>query len=271
MERRHAACLSAAALLLLCWIVHAVLFLGADPDMLALARTRAVDTLVLPEPSPSLRVAVFAPAGEDSGALEAAVRARVEGTTGWTVLDRELQAEALGDAGAAIVSRPRTKDEAVAAARKLGVEAAVWVEGRTHRKTEDAAQVALTWGAVRVPAGDTIAEGRADVALRTSFFAVDRYRARVDATPAIFRVFLALVTILVLPVALMPLNELLLGRRSNAIAGAVLAGYTTLGIASALLLNGLRLVSIFWGLTALLLLALTALYTLAVLNASHED
>ncbi|NUN50743.1 MAG: hypothetical protein HUU15_18205, partial [Candidatus Brocadiae bacterium] len=77
MERRHVACLAAAALLLLCWIVQTVLFFGSDPDMLALARTRSVDTIAIPEPSPALRIAVFAPAGEDSGELEKAIRAKL--------------------------------------------------------------------------------------------------------------------------------------------------------------------------------------------------
>lgn len=271
MERRHVACLAAAALLLLCWIVQTVLFFGSDPDMLALARTRSVDTIAIPEPSPALRIAVFAPAGEDSGELEKAIRAKLGEQPGWKVLDLELQAEALGYAGAAVSPRPRTKEEALTAARRLGVEAAFWADCAAHRRQDEGVTVAFTWGAVRSPAGDTLADGRAETSLDTGFLSIDRFRARIDGTSALFRIFLAIVTILVLPVALLPLNELLLGRRNNAVAGGVLAGYTTLGLVSVLLLNGLRLVSVFWGIAALLTLALSALYTLAVLNATDES
>jgi len=270
MERRHAACLGAALLLLICWIVQAVLFFGSDPDLLALSLSEAAATIDPPDPSPTLRLAVFAPSGDESGAVEKELRKRFDGRAGWKLLDRELQEEALRDY-AQINPHPRTAAEAVAAGKKLGVEAAFFADVSAFKQDADRAQVALKWGLVRVPMGDNLGEGAPAREMAKGFFSLDRYRARVDGTSSLFRTFLWVVTLLVLPVALLPVNELALGLRTNAASAALLAGYAVINFVLLLLLNGFRLISVFWGIAALAALAVSALYTLAVLNAAVEE
>ncbi|MBI2923571.1 MAG: hypothetical protein HYY18_21155 [Planctomycetes bacterium] len=271
MERRHLACLAAAGLLLVCWIVQLVLFVGSDPDLLALSLREAAEAVEAAEPSPPLRVAVFLPSGEESGAMDREFRKRFEGKSGWKLLDRELQEEALGDYGAKINRRPRVAAEAAEAGRKLGVEAAFYAEAAAYRQNEEKAEVAFRWGLVKVPSGELVAEGSAAAAKTKGFFSLDRYRARVDGTSALFRVFLWIVMLLVLPVALVPLNELALGFRNNAASAALLSGYSVIDFVAMLLLNGFRLFTVFWGIAGILVLAGAALYTLAVLNALAED
>jgi hypothetical protein len=271
MERRHLACLGAAALLLVCWIVQAVLFAGSDPDMLALALEEAAASVEPEEPAPPLRLAVFATAGEESGNVERALRARFENRPGWKLLDRDFMEEAIGDYGAEASRRPRDAKEAAVSGRKLGVEAAFWADVKAYRRTEADARVEFAWGLVRVPSGDAVVSGIASVSKTRGFFTADRYRARVDGTSPLFRVFLWLLTVLVLPAALLPVNELLLGLRNNAASAGLLAGYAATDFVAMLLLNGFRLVSVFWGISALVALAAAALYSLAVLNAMAEE
>lgn len=270
MERHHLASLGAAALLLLCGIVQVVLFATADPDLLALSLSQSAAAVEPPDQSPPLRIAVFAPAGEETGAVENALRARFGDRADWKVLDRELQEEALNEYGD-VPRRPKTEAEALAAGKRLGVEAAFWADVRQYRKAEEKVEVDFSWGIVKVPGGDKVASGSAARAMDTGFFAVDRYRAKVDHTSALFRIFFWVVSLLVLPAALAPLNELVLGMRTNAAAAALLSGYAALDFVLMLLLNGFRLFSVFWGIAALVALAAGALYTLAVLNAMNES
>lgn len=270
MERQHLACLGAAALLLLCGIVQIILFAGSDPDLLALSLEEAAATVEPNEPAPPFHIAVFPPAGEDSGAVEAAMRKRFEGKAGWKVLDRDLMDEAVRDHGAAVNPRPRSAQEAKVAGRKLGVEAAFWADVSVFRQTDELAEVSLKWGLVRIPAGEAVAEGSASVAKRKGFFSLDRYRARIDGVLALYRIFFWFVTLLVLPVALTPLNEKLLEFRNNAASAALLAFYTVALFVLMLLLNGFRIFTVFWGIAGVIVLAGTALYTLAVLNALTE-
>lgn len=270
MERHHLASLGAAALVLLCGIVQAVLFATSDPDLLALSLDQSAATIELPDSSPPLRIAVFSPAGEESGAVDRALRARFDGRADWKVLDREIQEEALNEYGD-VPRRPKTEAEALAAGKRLGVEAAFWADVRQFRQSDEKVEVDFAWGIVKVPGGEKVATGSAARAMDKGFFALDRYRAKVDHTSALFRIFFWVVSLLVLPAALAPVNELVLGLRSNAAAAGLLAGYAALDFVLMLLLNGFRLMSVFWGIGALVALAAGALYTLAVLNAMHES
>jgi hypothetical protein len=270
VERRHLASLGAAALLLLCGIVQLVLFFTSDPDLLELSLEETAATVEVKEPEIPLRIALFSPAGEESGAVDKALRARFQDQPGWKVLDRETQEEALNDF-ADISRRPKNEAEAIAAGKKLGVEAAFYAEVRTFRQTGEKAEVAFTWGVVKVLKGDKVAGGTAARTMNKGFFALDRYRARMDHTSALFRIFLWIVALLVLPAALAPVNELVLRWNTNAAAAGLLTAYAVLDFVLMLLLNGFRLITPFWGIAALVALAAGALYTMAVLNALSED
>jgi hypothetical protein len=271
VERRHLACVASAALLLVCWITQSILFAAAEPDMLSLALGEAAASIDVENPSPALRLAVFAPAGEESGEVEKALRKRFEGNDAWKLLDRDQMDETVREFGAAVNPRPAGRDEALVSGRKLGVEAALWTNVAAFRRSEERMEAAFEWGVVRIPNGDAMGGGKASVAKSTGFFTLDRYRARVDQTSALFRAFLWIVTLLLAPVALLPLNELLLGMRQNAAAGALLGFYALLQFALMLCLNGFRLLSVFWGIAGVVALAVAAGYTLAALNASVEN
>ncbi len=270
MERHHLASLGAAALVLVCGIVQAVLFATSDPALLALSLQQSAATIELPDSSPPLRIAIFSPAGEESGAVDNAVRARFTDRADWKVLDREIQEDALNEYGD-VPRRPKTEAEALAAGKRLGVEAAFWADVRQYKESAEKVEVDFTWGIVKVPGGEKVASDSASRAMDKGFFALDRYRAKIDHTSALFRVFFWILALLALPAALAPLNEIVLGLRSNAAAAVLLSGYAALDFTLMLLLNGFRLMSVFWGIGALVALAAGALYTLAVLNAMHEN
>lgn len=274
MERQHLASLGAAALLLLCGIVQIVLFFTSDPDLLALCLEETAATVEAPQTPVNLRLAILPPAGEESGAVEKALRARFENNSRYVVLDRELQEDTLNE-HADVARRPKSDAEAVAAGKKLGVEAVLWCDVKAYRQVEEKAEVDFAWGLAKVWTGDKVngerlGGGSAARSMDKGFFALDRYRAKIDSTSALFRVFLWIVSLLVLPAALAPVNELVLGLRTNAAAAALLSGYAALNFVLMLLLNGFRLFSVFWIIAALVALAAGALYTLAVLNALSE-
>ena len=245
------------------------MFATSDPDLLALCLQETAATVEIPDQPAVLRIAIFAPAGEESGAVEKALRARFDERADWKVLDREHQEEALNEY-ADVPRRPRSDAEALAAAKKLGVEAAFWANASAYRQNEEKVEVDFTWGVVKTPGGDKVAGGSASRAMTKGFFALDRYRAKVDHTSALFRIFFWIVGLLVLPAALAPVNELVLGKRTNAAAAALISGYSALAFILMLLLNGFRLFTVFWAIGALVALAAGALYTLAVLNAMSE-
>lgn len=275
MERRYLASLGAAALLVICGIVQLALFFTSDPDMLALCLEETTATVEPPEiPSP-LRVAIFAPAGDESGRLEKGLRARFDDHAEWKVLDRELQEDALNES-ADVARRPKNDAEAVAAGRKLGVEAVLWAEAKAIRQDESKAEADFSWGLWKLSGGDKgqgerLAGGSAAKSMSKGFFALDRFRARIDHTSALFRIFFWIVGVLVLPAALAPVNELALGRRDNSAAAVLLTGYAVIDFVLMLLLNGFRLFTVFWVIAALVALVVGALYSLAVLNALSEN
>lgn len=270
MERRHLASIGAAALLVLCGIVQLVLFFTSDPDLLALSLEESAASVEVKDPESPLRLALFSPAGEESGAVDKALRARFQDQAGWRVLDRELTEEALNDS-ADIARRPKNDAEAIAAGKRIGVEAVFYADVHAYRQNEEKAEVSLTWGLVKVVNGERLAGGTAARTMNKGFFSLDRYRARIDHTSALFRIFMWVVSLLVLPAALSPVNELVLRLNTNAAAAGLLTAYAVLDFVLMLLLNGFRLITPFWGIAALVALAAGALYTMAVLNALSES
>ncbi|MBI3270307.1 MAG: hypothetical protein HYZ53_14955 [Planctomycetes bacterium] len=270
---------------------------GAEFESPTYLRDRVVSEVVgrvvggLPAQREWRKAAMLLEPAEGNSVVAGALARKLESTGGWRVLDaeylEELLAEHARESGAP--NGPVSGfdvEKAVAIGRWLGVGMVVFGSA-TLRDDDQAAECSLkvdAWDtaavAPLVPTSATAAaaaEGprvgghgavsalEAAASVPRSVFSLSYYRACLDRTSGLYRVFLWTLWLLLLPFAAYPVYRGLFELRSNPANAALLAGFVVAAGAGVLVLNGFHAT---WTLLVGTLAA--AVYDLVVLDRLEE-
>jgi hypothetical protein len=238
---------------------------GPEEDRLGYMRRRLAERVTtsaiadLPRRDVVKTVAVLPLAGDPEGMLTRLLREKLAASGKYELLEESFFRKLLGEFGRTEEPVARLA-EAVALARKLGVDAVVFGEVPEFRSSEQETAVKLELRMAERASGEAVFARAYSERMEGSRLSGSHWRARIADSSKGRRIFLWVCFALLLPLVTFPLIRRITAEESNALNFLMLAGYTLVDVLAALALTGFWIPTLWTAGILLLALAASAYY-----------
>ncbi len=245
--------------------------LGPGKDALGYMRYRLAETVCaqaadeLPQREGLQTLAVLDLAGDSNGVVSATLRSKIEAAGVYRLLDESFFRKLMQQLGKNSSPVVRLED-AVDAARRIGVDAIVFGELPEFSATDNSAAMRLEIRMAERDSGKAVFARAYRQTMGGSWAAGAYWRARLADSSSGRRIFLWVLFTLLLPLLTIPILRKLTGMDSNLVNLGMLLGYTLLDMLFAFFLTGFWIPSLWTAAILLLALGSSAYYNYRIMS-----
>jgi hypothetical protein len=245
---------------------------GPDNGDLGFMRHKLADAVCteaiqeLPHRQGVQSIAVLDLAGDSTGVVSKLLRDKIEAQGIYNLLDESFFRKLIKQLGRSSASPVVRLEDAVDAARKIGVDAVIFGELPQFSLTADGAVLRLELRMAERDSGKAVFARAYSRTYGGSRIAGSYWRARLADSSGGRRIFVWIVFALLLPLLTVPLLRKLTATDSNLINLAMLIGYTLVDMLFAFFLTGFWIHTLWTALILLAALGLSAFYNYCIMS-----